>query len=125
MIRMKREVIGAGKTLPISSAVIAEGRLIFVSGMGPGKKDLDKGIEEQTKATMNSIKAILEKVGSSMDNIVKATVFLKDMSHYDAMNKVYGSYFKKEPPARTCVQIVRSPASEKQLIEIDVIALVP
>jgi len=122
---MKRQVFGAGKTLPISSAVVAEGKLVFVSGMGPGREDLDKGIEEQTRATMDSIKAVLEKVGSSMDNIVKATVFLKDMSHYDAMNKVYGSYFKKEPPARTCVQIVRSPASEKQLIEIEVVALVP
>ena len=122
---MKRQVFGTSRNLPISSAVVAEGKLVFVSGMGPGKEYLDKGIEEQTKATMDSIKAILEEVGSSMDNIVKATVFLKDMSHYNAMNKVYGSYFKKDPPARTCVQIVRSPASEKQLIEIDVIALIP
>jgi 2-iminobutanoate/2-iminopropanoate deaminase len=122
---MKRQVFGTSKTLPISSAVIAEGKFVFVSGMGPGKEEMDKGIEEQTRATMDSIKAVLEELGSSMDNIVKATVFLKDMAHYDAMNKVYGSYFKKEPPARTCVQIVRSPASEKQLVEIEVIALVP
>ncbi|RLI11045.1 hypothetical protein DRO35_05665 [Candidatus Bathyarchaeota archaeon] len=122
---MKREVYGTSKTLPISSAVVAEGRFIFVSGMGPGREALDKGIEEQTRATMDSIKAVLEKLGSSMDNIVKATVFLKDMAHYDVMNKVYGSYFRNEPPARTCVQIVRSPASEKQLVEIEVIALVP
>jgi len=122
---MKKQVFGRIGDLPISSAVIAEGKFIFVSGMGPGREEMDKGIEEQTRATMESIKAVLERLGSSMDKIVKATVFLKDMSHYDAMNRVYGGYFEKEPPARTCVQIVRCPASEKQLIEIDVIALAP
>jgi len=122
---MKREAFGVSKIFPGSDAIIAEGKFAFLSGQGPGKEALDKGIEEQTGATMDRIKSILEQIGSSMDNIVKSTIFLKDMSHYEAMNKVYGSYFSKEPPARTCVQIVRTPASEKQLIEIEVIALVP
>jgi len=122
---MKREAFGASKVFPGSAAIIAEGKFAFLSGQGPRKEEMDKGIEEQTRATMDRIKSVLEQIGSSMDNIVKATIFLKDMSHYEAMNKVYGSYFSKEPPARTCIQIVRSPASEKQLIEIEVIALVP
>ena len=122
---MMKQVFGTSKTFPGSAAVIAQGKLVFVSGQGPEKNCMNMGIKEQTKSTMDRIKRTLEQVGSSMENIVKATIFLKDMSHYAAVNEVYGSYFQKEPPARTCIQIVRMPASEKQLIEIEAIALIP
>ncbi len=122
---MTRQVFGASKSFPGSAAVVAEGKLVFVSGQGPDANSMDMGIEEQTRSTMDRIKTTLEQVGSSMGNVVKATIFLKDMSHYAAVNEVYGSYFEKEPPARTCIQIVRMPASEKQLIEIEAIATVP
>jgi len=119
----ERKVFGVSEVIPASMAVVAEGKFVFLSGQGPGDSELDKGIKDQTRATMDRIKSALEKSGSSMENIVKATIYLKNMSHYSAMNEVYGRYFPEEPPARTCIQIDRMPASEKQLIEIEAIAL--
>lgn len=109
---------------PYSQGIIANG-FIFTSGQAaliPGTKTLaEGGIQEQTRQTLENIKAILEAAGSSMDKVVKSTVFLKDMNDFSAMNEVYASYFTGTPPARSTVQVARLPMDA--LVEIEMIAL--
>ncbi len=109
---------------PYSQGIIANG-FIFTSGQAaliPGTKTLaEGGIQEQTRQTLENIKAILEAAGSSMDRVVKSTVFLKDMNDFSAMNEVYASYFTGTPPARSTVQVARLPMDA--LVEIEMIAL--
>ena len=81
------------------------------------------GIAEQTTQVMENLKAILEAAGSSLAQVVKATVFLKDFNDFAAMNAIYGSYLAPEgviPPARTTVEVSRLP--KEVLVEIDLIA---
>jgi len=125
MIKGKR-VIGQGK---IFSRAVIFGDLIFVSGIGPRDPEtgriVEGGIGEQTRRVMENMKAVLEEAGSSLENVLKCTVYLADMSHYDAMNEVYSSYFNV-PPARTCVQVSKLPRpGENVLVEIDAIAYKP
>ena len=91
--------------LPFSAAVRV-GNLMFLSGqLGiiPGTRDLaEGGIQGETRQTMDNIKATLEGFGSSMDDVVKCTVFLADMDEWGAMNEVYRTYFKN-PPARSAL----------------------
>lgn len=89
--------------LPFSSAVQVDKTLYLSGNLGnvPGKNELVAGgIEAETRQTMENIKAVAEQFGSSMDNIVKCTVFLADMDEWPAMNEVYRNYFTK-PPARS------------------------
>ena len=92
--------------LPFSSAVRV-GNLLFLSGQignVPGTRQLaDTGITGQTQATLANIKAVLEYAGSSLERVVKCTVFLANIADYQAMNAVYASYFPKDPPARSTV----------------------
>ncbi len=116
---------GAPKAIgPYSQAIKANG-FIFVSGQTPSDpktQQLVSGtIVEQTRRTLDNIKAILEEAGSSMDKIVRCGVFLKDMNDFAAMNEVYASYFKSNPPARSTVQVARLP--KDCIVEIDAIAL--
>lgn len=91
--------------LPFSSAVQV-GETLYLSGnLGnvPGKNELVAGgIEAETRQTMENIQAVLEQFGSSLDNVVKCTVFLADMQEWSAMNDVYVSYFR-QPPARSAL----------------------
>jgi len=126
IVSKQKEVIGQGKFL--SRAVIF-GNLIFISGIGPHDPETGKvvegGIKEQTKRVMETMKTVLEKAGSSLENVLKCTVYLTDINHYGEVNEVYGSYFKV-PPARTCVQVAKLPRpGENVLIEIDAIAYKP
>jgi len=119
----KRQVIGEGKVL--SKATVL-GDLVFISGIGAHDpktgKQVEGGIREQTRAVMEQIKAALEKAGSSLDHVLKCTVFLTDMNHYAEMNEVYSSYFRS-PPARTCVEVSKLPRPDETImIEIDTIA---
>jgi 2-iminobutanoate/2-iminopropanoate deaminase len=102
-----REVItapGAPPGLPFSSAVRV-GDMLYLSGqigVRPGTVELvPGGVEAETRQTMENIKAVLEYAGSSLDRVVKCTVFLGDMQYYAAMNRVYASYFPHDPPARS------------------------
>ncbi len=110
---------------PYSQAIVANG-MIFTAGQGgivPGNPmNNDATIEEQTRQVMNNIKAILEEAGSSMDKVVKTTVFLKDMNDFSAMNAVYAEFFTETPPARSTVEVSRLPLDF--LVEIEAIALV-
>ncbi len=104
----------------------APGNLIFTAGQIPidpvTQQIVAGGIAEQTRRVMENLKAILEEGGSSLDRVVKATVFLKDLSDFSAMNAVYAEYLEVdgEAPARTTVEVSRLPRNV--LVEIDLIA---
>jgi 2-iminobutanoate/2-iminopropanoate deaminase len=78
-------------------------------------------IKTQTRRVLDNIKAVLQAAGTSLDNVVRCSVFLKDMNDFGPMNEEYGSYFKELPPARTTVQAAKLPRDA--LVEIDAIAL--
>jgi 2-iminobutanoate/2-iminopropanoate deaminase len=106
---------------------IRTGNLLFTAGQGPldpaTGKIVEGGITEQTTRVMENLKAIVEAGGSSLEKVVRAGVFLKDMNDFAAMNAVYAKYLAPEgttPPARTTVQAARLPGDI--LVEIDVIA---
>ena len=105
---------------------IKSGGFIFLSGqvaLDPKSGELTGGdIRQQTERTLNNIKAILEAAGANLHHVVKATVFLKDLNDFAAMNEVYGRYFTVAPPARSTVQVARLP--KDALVEIEVIAAV-
>lgn len=109
---------------PYSQAIKVNG-LVFCSGQTPMDpvtgQVVTGGIVAQTERVLKNLAAVLEAAGSSLDNVVKTSVFLKDMNDFAAMNEVYGRYFQGEPPARSTVQAARLP--KDALVEIDVIAL--
>ena len=103
------------------------GNLIFTAGQGAldpvSGQIVPGGIKEQTERTILNLKAILEAGGSSLGQVVKATVFMKDLGDFSAMNSVYSSYFATDEdtlPARTTVEVARLPRN--LLVEIEVIA---
>jgi 2-iminobutanoate/2-iminopropanoate deaminase len=111
---------------PYSQGVRA-GNLIFTAGQIPldpaTQQVVAGGITEQTTRVFENLRAILEEGGSSLDRVLKATVFLKDMNDFAAMNSVYDSYLGRdgeEPPARTTVEVARLP--KNVLVEIEVVA---
>ncbi len=108
---------------PYSQATKANG-LIFISGqvcIDPRTQQLVEGdIAVQTERVMENLKGIVEAAGSSMEKVLKTTVFLSDMGDFAAMNAVYGKYFGEAPPARATVQVARLPRDVK--VEIEVIA---
>lgn len=109
---------------PYSQAIKANG-LIFVSGqiaVDPVTNTLVTGdVALQTERVLKNLRGILSAAGSSLDRVVRSTVFLKDMNDFAAMNQVYGNYFPSAPPARSTVEVARLP--KEVLVEIDVIAL--
>ena len=111
---------------PYSQGVRA-GNLVFTAGqiaLDPVTQQVvASGIAEQTTRVLENLKAILEAAGSSLAQVVKATVFLKDFNDFAAMNAVYGSYLGPEgvaPPARTTVEVSRLP--KDVLVEIELVA---
>jgi 2-iminobutanoate/2-iminopropanoate deaminase len=125
--KMKQEVRTdkAPKAIgPYSQGVVANG-FIFVSGQipfDPATGELVTGlIEDQARQVLKNVAAVLEAAGSSMERVVKATVFLQDMNDFAKMNAVYGEFFKAPYPARAAVQVARLPRDVK--IEIEVVAL--
>ena len=110
--------------LPFSSAVQVDHTLYISGNLGnaPGNNELvPGGIKAETRQTMENIKAVVEQFGSSMDRIVKCTVFLADMSEWPAMNEVYRTYFKN-PPARSAFGANGLALGAR--VEIDCIAVV-
>lgn len=109
---------------PYSQAIEANG-IIFASGqiaIYPATSKLHTGsIAEQTHLVLTNLKAVMEAADSSLDNVVKCTVFLQDMNDYAAMNEVYGKFFKAPYPARAAVQVARLPKDVK--VEIEAIAV--
>jgi 2-iminobutanoate/2-iminopropanoate deaminase len=105
------------------SQAIAHGGLVFVSGqlgIDPEGNMVEGGIAEQTEQVMQNLAAILEAAGTSLRNVVKATIFLADLGDFQAMNEVYARHVGDEPPARATFQVAALPSGA--LIEIEVIA---
>ncbi len=126
---MTKKIIKTDKaSLPVGpyNQGVSTGSLIYTAGQIP----LDKagnmvpgGIKEQTKQVLENVKAVVEAGGSTLDNVIKATVFLKDLNDFAGMNEVYGQYFKAEnAPARTTIQVARIP--KDSLVEIEVVAVI-
>lgn len=107
---------------PYSQAIEVDG-YIFTSGQipaDPATGDLKTDIKEATKQSMENIKAILEEAGSSLDKVLKTTIYLTNMKAFGDVNEVYGTYFTDHKPARSCVEVLSLPKGS--LIEIEAIA---
>jgi 2-iminobutanoate/2-iminopropanoate deaminase len=109
---------------PYSQAIRAQG-LVFASGqipVDPATQQVAAGdITAQTDRVLKNLDAVLQASGSSMEKVLRCTVFMKNIGDFAAMNEVYGRYFKESPPARSTVEVARLP--KDVLVEIDVIAL--
>ncbi|RQG93545.1 RidA family protein [Natrarchaeobius chitinivorans] len=110
---------------PFSQGIVDDGT-VYVSGQGPIDPETEEivgdTIEEETHRTMKNIGAVLEAAGSSLDDVVKATVFVQDMDNYDAINGVYEQYLSAPYPARSAVQVEDLPVDIG--VEIEIIARV-
>lgn len=98
-------------------------KLVMISGQLPidmATGELAQGIQAQTKASLENLKNILAAAGSSLDNVLKTTVFLSDMNNFAAMNSVYAEYFPQNSPARSTVEVARLP--KDALVEIECMA---
>jgi 2-iminobutanoate/2-iminopropanoate deaminase len=109
---------------PYSQAVRA-GALVFASGQIPLDPQtgefVEGGVAEQTEQVLRNLSAVLEAAGTSLDRVVKTTVFLADMNDFAAMNEVYGRYFSQDAPARATVEAARLPRDAR--VEIEAIAM--
>jgi len=127
MSRSRISTDGAPAAIGPYAQGVRAGNLIFTAGQGgldPATGQVvPGGIKEQTARTLENLKAVLEAGGSSLGQVVKATVFLKDMNDFAAMNAVYAIYFGADSdklPARTTVEVARLPRDI--LVEIEVVA---
>lgn len=126
---MTREVVStadAPAAVGPYSQAIHIGNLIFTAGQIPmepetGRVLAESGIQEQTEQVLRNLQAVLEAGGSSLEQIVKTTVFLQNMDDFGAMNEVYARFFPANPPARSAVEVARLPLGVR--IEIEAIAL--
>lgn len=109
---------------PYSQAIKA-GNLLFISGqipIDPVTGDLVvTSIEAETKQVLENFKAIVEKANGTLKDVVKTTIFIKNMEQFTTINDIYGQYFTEEPPARACVEVARLPKDVN--IEIEGVVL--
>ncbi|KAF7725341.1 hypothetical protein EC973_009681 [Apophysomyces ossiformis] len=109
---------------PYAQAIKANG-MVFTSGQIPMVPEtgniIEGGITEQTRQSLTNVSAVLAASGSSLEKVIKTTVFLKDMNDFGAMNEVYATFFDKHQPARSCVQVARLP--KDVAVEIEAVAL--
>jgi len=124
---MKKEIIISKKvpaTIGPYSPALKIGNLVFTSGqlpMDPLNGEIVKEeIEAQARRSLENLKAVLESYSIGMENVVKTTIFLKDMNNFSRINKIYGEYFTGQFPARSCVEVSRLPKDAD--IEIEAIA---
>jgi 2-iminobutanoate/2-iminopropanoate deaminase len=102
------------------------GNLIYTSGQIPLNKDgvlAGEDIKTQTHQVMKNVEAILIAAGTDMNHLIKTTCFLSDMNSFAAFNEIYASYFDRNLPARSCVEVARLPRDV--LVEVEVIAVLP
>ena len=123
---MKQQITSEGAPAAIGpySQGVRAGNMIFVSGQLPIDSTTcefaGSDIETQTKMSLNNVKAILNEAGYNMSDVVKTTVFLKDMNDFAGMNSVYATFFSEPFPARAAVEVARLP--KDALVEISAIA---
>lgn len=123
---MNKKIIATDKAPaaigPYSQAIEAGG-FVFASGqipVDPATGNIPEGIEAQAKQALTNVKNLMEASGLSMENIVKTSVFIKDMNDFAKVNEVYATFFDIDFPARSCVEVARLP--KDVLIEVEVIA---
>ncbi|MEW8958000.1 MAG: RidA family protein [Moorella sp. (in: firmicutes)] len=108
------------------SQAIKVGNIIFTSGQIPidpqSGQVVEGGVAAQVARVMDNLQAVLAAAGASLDDVVKTTLYIKDMNDFGTINEVYGRYFTKEPPARSCVEVARLP--KDVLVEIEAVAVV-
>ena len=126
---VKKKVIQtekAPKAIGPYSQAIQAGNFLFLSGqipLDPKTGELVKGdIRKQTQQVLENIKGILESQSLGMENVVKSTVFLKDIGNFNQVNEVYATYFPSSPPARSTIEVTKLPRNAD--IEIEAIALI-
>jgi 2-iminobutanoate/2-iminopropanoate deaminase len=111
---------------PYSQAIAVEGKLLFTAGQIPldpvSGTVTDTDIKSQTRQAIKNLEAVLLAGGSSLQQVVKTTVFLKNMNDFAAMNEVYGEFFASNAPARSAVEVARLPKDVK--VEIEAVALI-
>ncbi len=122
---MKQTILTDKAPTPIGpySQAIRCGNLVFVSGqlpLDPKSGALITGIAEETRQVFENLKAVLEAAGSSLERALKVTVFMKDLGEFAEMNKVYATFFRENPPARSTIQVAALPRGVS--VEIDIIA---
>ena len=126
---MKKEIINTEKAPaalgPYSQAIKA-GNTIYVSGQIPlipeTMEIISDDVQEQTKQSLENVKAVLEAAGATLNDVVKASVFIKDMNDFAKINEIYATYFTENNPARACVEAKM--AREALLVEISIVAAV-
>lgn len=125
---MDKEIITcdkAPKAIGPYSQAVKTGETIYISGqipLDPTTGELVKGdIKEQTKRVMENLNNILMAAGSSLDKVIKTTIYMTDMTDYNAINEVYGSYFENYFPARAAIEVSKLPKDAR--VEIDAVAL--
>ncbi len=125
---MKKVVSTSGAPAAIGpyAQAIRAGDMLFVSGqipLDPATGSVPDGIEAQTQQSLSNLRAIVEAAGATLGDVVKTTVFLIDMNEFQAMNGVYATFFDKEPPARSTVEVARLPRDVR--VEIECIVACP
>jgi 2-iminobutanoate/2-iminopropanoate deaminase len=109
---------------PYSQGIIVN-NMFYSSGQIPLTPEgvmLEGDVKEQTHQVFSNLKAVLDAAGASLETVVKATVFIKNMDEFALVNEVYGEYFSNHKPARSCVEVARLP--KDALVEIEVVALI-
>jgi len=108
------------------SQAIEQGEMVYCSGQLPidmATGNLAEGIANQTRAALQNLSEVLQAAGSNLSAVLKTTVFMTDLSEFDAMNKVYAEFFPIDPPARSTVQVAKLPKGAS--VEIDAIGFAP
>ena len=108
---------------PYSQAIEVNG-MVFASGqipVNPANGEIPEGIEAQAEQVMKNVKNLLEAAGTSVDQVVKTSVFIKNMDDFATINGIYAKYFAKDCPARSCVEVARLP--KDVLLEMEAIAV--
>ena len=126
---MNKEIVSTGnapQAIGPYEQAIKVGEFVYTSGQIPLDPQtgalVNGGIKEQTCQVLENLKAVLEAAGTSLDRVVKATIFLKNIADFAAMNEVYGAYLGHAKPARSTVAVADLPRGS--LVEIDLVALV-
>jgi 2-iminobutanoate/2-iminopropanoate deaminase len=124
----KHAILAPNAPRPIGpySQAIKAGNLVFCSGqiaLDPTTGAMQgPDVETQTRRVMENVKAVLEAAGSSLDHVLKTTIFLKSMNDFPKVNEIYATYFSATPPARSTVEVARLP--KDALVEVEAVALV-
>ncbi len=106
---------------PYSQAIVS-GNIMFCSGqipINPATGEIPQGVEAQAEQALTNVKNLIESAGSSIDNVIKTTVFIKDMNDFAKINEIYAKYFTEPFPARSCVEVARLP--KDVLLEVEAI----